>query len=222
MSDSEKPLKIASFILSGLLIASALLYVVFGQTAPVKAEVVMEYSAPDGLQPSELLAALETLRNDEAFLKEVAVRSGLGSGSEPDFAETVTGLARNLAFVPNFRDSCVAIRFTHRNSATAVKAATAAAIVAKEKLEQQREKLAHEILCLEDAVEDKRKLLEHVRRTKALDAGEARTESAWGPGYEIFIDPELEYKSALKRLAELKAKPVFSIGAIHSKTLSKK
>jgi hypothetical protein len=222
MIDSERPLKIASVILSGLLIASALLYVVFGQAAPVKAEVVMEYSAPDGLQPSELLAALETLRNDEAFLKEVAVRSGLGSGSEPDFPETVTELARSLTFGPNFGESCIAIRFTHRNSAAAVKVATASATVAKEKLEQQREELAHEILCLEDAVEDKRKLLEHVRRTEALDASGARTESAWGPGCKTLIDPEHDYESALKRLVELKARSVFSIGAIHSTTLSDK
>ena len=121
MSDSEKPLKIISFILSGLLMASAVIYFVFSQGDPVEAEVVMEYSAPDGLQPSGLLVALETLRKDEAFLKEVAFRSGLGSESEPDFAETVTEFARSLAFEPNFGESRIAIRCTHRNWSSGVK-----------------------------------------------------------------------------------------------------
>lgn len=177
MSDSKKPLKIASFILSGLLIASALVYSFFGQGDPVKAEVVMEYSAPTGLNPSELLACLETLRKDESFLREVAVRSGLENESEPEFAETLTQLARNLAFETNFGESFIAIRFTHRKSATAERVATAVAAAVKEKLEQQREALAHEILCLADAVENKRKLLEHLRRYEAPEAGPPREDS---------------------------------------------
>jgi hypothetical protein len=168
MSDSEKPLKIISFILSGLLMASAVIYFVFSLGDPVEAEVVMEYSAPDGLQPSELLVALETLRKDEAFLKEVAFRSGLGSESEPDFAETVTEFARSLAFEPNFGESRIAIRCTHRNSATAAKVTKAAATVAKEKLEQRREELAREILRQEDLVSDLRKLLDHILRVESL------------------------------------------------------
>lgn len=220
MSDSEKPLKLISFILSGLLIASALLYFVFGQGDPVKAEVVMEYSAPDGLQPSELLVALETLRKDEAFLKEVAVRSGLGSESEPDFAETVTEFARSLAFEPNFGESRVSIRFTHRNSATAVKVATAAATVTKKKLEQRREELAREILRQEDLVSDLRKLLDHILRVEFLATDNPRKEVDTWPGGATFTDAPGEYERALRKLAELKAEPVVSIGAIRSTTLT--
>lgn len=220
MIDSERPLKIASFILSGLLIASALLYVVFGQAAPVKAEVVMEYSAPAGLNPSELLASLEALRKDELFLGEVAVRSGLGSESETEFAETVTHLARNLAFETNFGESFIVIRFTYRNSATAVEVASATATVAKEKLEQRREGLAREILRQEDLVSDLRKLLDHILRVESLATDNPRKEVPTRPGGATFVDAPGEYERALRKLAELKAEPVVSIGAIHSTTLS--
>ena len=220
MSDSEKPLKIASFILSGLLIASALFYFVFGKGDPVEAEVVMEYSPPAGLDPSELLTTLETLRKDEAFLKEVAVRSGVADESDPDFAEKVTRLPRSLAFETNSGESTIAIRFTHRKSATAVKVAAAVAIVAKEKLDQQREALAHEILCQEDAVDDRRRLLEQILRVESLVADNPQKESPPRPGCATFVDPKGEYESALRRLAELKAEPVVSIGAICSTTLS--
>lgn len=186
----------------------------------MEAEVVMEYSAPAGFDPSELLATLETLRMDEAFLKEVAVRSGVADESDPDFAEKVTRLPRSLAFKTNSGESTIAIRFTHRKSATAVKVATTAAAIVKEKLVQQRELLAHEILCLEDAVEDKRKLLEQILRVQSLVADTPQKESPPRPGCATFVDPKGEYESALRRLAELKAEPVVFIRAIRSTTLS--
>lgn len=220
MNDSEKPLRITSFILSGLLIASALLYFVFGQGNPAEAEVVMAYSAPSEFDPFELLTTLEALRADGDFLKEVAVRSGLAIESEPGFAETVTRLSRSLAFETNSGESTIAIRFTHRKSATAVKVAAAVAIVAKEKLDQQREALAHEILCQEDAVDDRRRLLEQILRVESLVADNPQKESPPRPGCATFVDPKGEYESALRRLAELKAEPVVSIGAICSTTLS--
>lgn len=220
MSDSEKPLKITSFILSGLLIASALLYFFFGQGDPVEAEVVVEYSAPADFDPSELLAKLEALRADDEFLKEVAFRSGLGNESEPEFAEKVTRLSRSLAFETNFGESTITIRFTHRKSATALKAATTAATVAKEKLEQQREERARGILRQEDLVDDKRRLLEQILRVESLVADTPQKESAPRPRGARFVDPKGEYESALRRLAELKAEPVVSIGAIRASTLA--
>jgi hypothetical protein len=97
--------------------------------------------------------------------------------------------------------------------------ANAAATVAKERLESQQQKLRMDVLAQEDAVEDKRKLLEQIRRIEALPAGDPRKEPNRA-GCPIFIDPQYDYEHALQKLEELKAKPVFSIGSIRPAKLT--
>ena len=220
MRDSEKPLKVISGIVSALLVVSALIFFLFSLGKPKEAEVVIEYSAPPGFDPSALTSELHRLSKDQGFLVEVAIRSKFARTSDPELAQAASKLGSRLSFEANRREPAVSIRVTHRNSATAIDVANTAAQVARERLEFQQRKQATEILAQADAVEDKRKLLEQIRRIEALPAGDPRKESDWGPGYSNFVDPGYDYERALRKLEELKAKPVFCIGSIRPAKLA--
>lgn len=220
MNDSEKPLKIISGVVSGLLVISGLPFLIFSLGKPKEAEAVLEYSAPPGFDSSELASALYELHKDQGFLVEVAIRSKFANASNPELAQVAAKLGSRLTFEANFREPTVSIRFAHPKAATAMEVTNAAAAVAKERLESQQQKLAKDILCQEDAVEDKGKLLDQIRRIEALPAGDPRKKSAWGPGYSNFLNPQNDHEQARRQLEELKAKPLFSIGSIRPAKLT--
>jgi hypothetical protein len=220
MSDSEKPLKVISGIVSGLLVVSALIFFIFALGKPKEAEAALEYAAPPGFAPSELTSALHELRKDQGFLVEIAIRSKFVKTSDPDLAQVAAKLGSRLTFEANLREPAVSILFAHPKAATAIDVTNAAAAVAKERLESHQQKLRMDVLIQEDAVEDKRKLLEQIRRIAALPAGDTRKKSDWGSGYSNFVDPQNDYECALRKLAELKAKPVFSISSIRAAKLT--
>ncbi|MCW1925914.1 hypothetical protein OKA05_25370 [Luteolibacter arcticus] len=222
MRDSEKPLKVISGIVSALMVVSALIFFIFSMGKPKEAEAVLEYSAPPGFNPSELTTVLDGLRRDQAFLAEVAIRSGFAKVSEPEFDRLAAGMASRMTLEPIWKESGISSRFIHRKPAAALNVANAIAAVAKENLEAQQQKLAMEILSQEDAVEDKRKLLAQIHRIEALRASDPQFEAKSNPvggwsGCGSFVDAKGDYESATRKLNQLKeAKPVFFIGSIRA------
>lgn len=219
MSDSEKPLKVISGIVSGLLVVSALLFLFFTLGKPKEAEAGLEYSAPPGLDPSELTSELYALRKDQGFLVEVAIRSKFAKTSDPELGQVAAKLGRRLTFAANFREPTVSLHFAHPKAATALDMANTAAEVAKERLESQQQKLRMDILAQEDAVEDKRKLLEQIRRIEALPAGDLQKEPNRA-GCPNYIDSQNDYDQTLRKFEALKAKPVFSIRSVRAARLT--
>ncbi len=218
MRDSEETLKVISGIVSGILVVSALLFLVFASGKPKEAEAMLEYSASPGFDSTELTRKLHRLRKDQGFLVEVAIRSKFAKTSDPELAQVAAKLGNRLSFEANMKEPAVSIRFPHPNTNTAMDVANSAAAVAKESLEDQQQKLATEILVQEDAVEDKRKLLELVLRPKASEADDPKKAWSCGGGYPSPASCKSDYEDALRKLEELKAKPVFSIGSIRPAT----
>jgi hypothetical protein len=219
MPDSEKPLKVFSGIVSGLLVASALAFLCFSLGKPKEAEAVLEYSAPSGFNPMELTSELHKLRRDQGFLVEVAIRSKSASTSDPNLAQAAAKLGSRLSFDANWQEPEVFIRFTHPKATTALDVTNAAAAVAKERLEAQQQKLATDILVQEDVSEDHRKLLDLALHPKASEADDLK--KAWSCG-GVPLSPascRADYERALRMLEELNAKPVFSIRSIRAAKL---
>jgi hypothetical protein len=223
MNDSEKPLKVVSAIVSALLVIAALLFLVFARGKPKEAQAELEYSAPPGFDTFELTSELDELRKDQEFLAEVAIRSGFGKASDPELGEMATRLGSRLTFEASLKQPAISIRFSHSKAATAMSVANTAATVAKERLELKQQNLTKAILCQEDAVEDKRKLLELVLKREAnVAAGFQKEEKSWRCtiGFQSSIDAKADLEQAFRRVEELKAEPVFSIRAIRPAKLS--
>jgi hypothetical protein len=215
MRDSEKPLKVISGIVSGLLVVSALVFFILASSDPKVAEAVLEYSAPPGFNPAELAGELDRLRKDQGILAVIAIRSKLTNLSDPELAKIVSDLGSRLSFEADMKAPAISIRFTHRNAATAIAVANAAAEVVKESLENLQRKLATEILVQEDELEDRRKLLARALREDA----EGVPDPPWGRR-QTSTDAKADYEQTLRRLEELKAKPIFSLGSIRPATLT--
>ena len=190
---------------------AALLFLIFSPDRPKQAEAALKYSAAPGFNPGELTSALEELRKDQGFLTEIATRSGLAETSDPDLAKLVTKLGGRLTFEASHREPIVFIRFAHPKVTTAIDVANATAEIAKERLESQQRKLAMDIICKEDEVADKRKLLELSSRPKA-----PRKDDYPGCGDIILshADCKANHDEALRDLDALRAQSVFSIGSI--------
>jgi len=121
------------------------------------------------------------------------------------------------------KEPTISIRFAHPEAATAMNVANAVAAVIKERLESQQQKLRMDILAQEDAVEDKRKLLESILANEADNAVASQNEKdGWRCpiGYQSPIDAKADLEQGLRKLEELKAKPVFSIGSIRAAKLT--
>ncbi|MEK7949146.1 hypothetical protein [Luteolibacter soli] len=220
MNGSGKTLKVISLIVSGLLAIAALIFLILSPGNPKQAEAVLEYTAPPGFNPAGLTSALEALRNDQGFLLEVAIRGNFTKSWDPKRDEKAAKLGNLLTFEPKSKEPAVSIRFAHPKAPTALNVAYVAAAVAKERLESQQQQLAKEILGQEDAVEDKRKLLEQIRQIEALPAGDPRKKSGWNEGYSHFVDPQNDYECSIQKLDELRARILVSIRPIRAATLT--
>ena len=207
MRDSEKPLKVFSALVSGLLVVSALVFFIFALGKPKVAEAALEYSAAPGFNPAELTEELQRLRKDQGFLEEVSIRSNFASTSDPNLAQAAAKLGGRLSFEANWKEPTVSIRFTHPKAATSIDVANAAVAVAKERLVVEQQKLPKDIIHLNDLVEDRRKHYEQIMRLKATRAAAPQDEED---------GVKADYDRALRKLEELKAKPVFSIGSIRA------
>jgi hypothetical protein len=219
MRDPEKPLKVFSALVSGLLVVAGLVFFIFDLGRPKVAEAVLEYSAPPDFDPTLLTNEFYKLRKDQGFLVEVAIRSKFAETSDPNLTEVATKLGSRLSFEANWKEPAVSIRFTDSKAATALDVANAAVAVVKERLVAQQQKLAVEIVGQEDAVEDKRKLLASLLKREAdAVSGQRNDEDDWGCriGYQSPIDAKADHEHAVRKLEELRAKPVFSIGSIRA------
>jgi len=217
MRDSEKPLKVISGIVSGILVVSALLFFISASDKPKAAEAALAYSAPPDFDPTLLTHELYKLRKDQDFLVEVALRSKFAKSSTPELAQVATKLGSRLTFGANWQEHTVSIRFNHRKTTTAMDVANTAAEVAKERLEDQQRKLAMELIAQADVAEDKRKLREQTLRREAdAAAGLRNEEDEWRCRIRpmSLMEVETEFERNLRKLEELKTKPVFSIGSI--------
>jgi hypothetical protein len=215
MNDSEKSLKVISFIGSGLLVVAALLFLIFSPGRPKQAEAALEYSTPSGFNPTELTSALQELRKDQGFLSRIAIRSGFAKTSDPDLVELATKLGGRLVFEASYREPIDAIRFSHPKAATAINVANAAAEFAREGLELQQRELAKDIIIKEDEVKDKRLLFESASRPKAPRKAD---DVSCGIPYVSPAAYKAGYDEAFRQLEELKAQPVFSIRLLRAAT----
>jgi hypothetical protein len=218
MNNSEKSLKVISFIGSGLLVVAALLFLIFSPGSPQQAEAALEYSAPAGFNPAELTSALHELCKDEGFLVEIATRSGLTKTSDPELGKMAAKLSRRLVFGASYREPIVSIRFADPKAATAMSVANSAAEVARERLEAQQRRLATDIICKEDEVADKRKLFESVSRPKAPRKDDY---PSCGIPYVPPAAYKADYDDAARKLEALKVQPVFSIRSIRAAALAR-
>lgn len=218
MNDSEKSLKVISFIGSGLLVVAALLFLILSPGRPKQAEAALEYSAPSGFNPTELTNALHELCKDQGVLVEIATRSGFAKTSDPELAEIAAKLGGRLVFESSYREPIVSIRFAHPKAAMAMSVANTTAEIARERLELQQRKLATDIIVKEDEVKDRQLLFESVSRPKApredYDVG-------CGVYYQSPAVCKAAYDDSIRQLEELKAQPVFSIRSIRLASVAK-